>query len=39
MLVHALADRWGVSEVPPGKAVWAELKDRTDCEARVGNGW
>jgi serine/threonine-protein kinase RsbW len=39
MLVHALADRWGVSEVPPGKAVWAELNARPDGEARNGNAW
>ena len=34
-LVHVLADRWGVREVPPGKAVWAELNARPDREARI----
>jgi len=38
LLVDALADRWGVSEVPPGKAVWAELDARPDGEAGIGNG-
>lgn len=35
MLVHTLADRWGVRESPPGKAVWAELKAQRDGEARI----
>jgi serine/threonine-protein kinase RsbW len=39
MLVDALADRWGVRQTPPGKAVWAELDGRRDGEARIGNAW
>jgi anti-sigma regulatory factor (Ser/Thr protein kinase) len=33
VLVDALADRWGVLETPDGKAVWAELDTRRDCES------
>jgi serine/threonine-protein kinase RsbW len=36
LLVDALADRWGVREITPGKAVWAELDARPDGEARNG---
>lgn len=36
LLVDALAGKWGVREVPPGKAVWAELDTGPDGEA--GNG-
>ena len=35
-LVHVLADRWGVREVPPGKAVWVELNARPDRQATMG---
>lgn len=35
-LVHVLADRWGVREAPPGKAVWVELSARSGCQARIG---
>jgi serine/threonine-protein kinase RsbW len=39
LLVDALADRWGVRESSPGKAVWAELDARPDGEVRIGNAW
>ena len=39
MLVDALADRWGVRQTPPGKAVWVELKAQPDGEVRIGNAW
>ena len=38
LLVDALADRWGVREITPGKAVWAELDARPDDEAGNGTG-
>jgi serine/threonine-protein kinase RsbW len=38
LLVDALADRWGVREIPPGKAVWAELDARPDGDAGVETG-
>lgn len=38
LLVDALADRWGVRDVTPGKAVWAELDARPDDRARIGAG-
>lgn len=28
LIVDAMADRWGVDEVPPGKTVWFELDTR-----------
>jgi anti-sigma regulatory factor (Ser/Thr protein kinase) len=36
LLVDALADRWGIRDISPGKAVWAEL-DARDGEAGIGN--
>lgn len=39
MLVDALADRWGVRQTPPGKAVWAELDARLDGKETIGNAW
>jgi len=36
LLVDALADRWGVRQSPPGKAVWAELDARPNGEAGIG---
>jgi len=38
LLVDALADRWGIREISPGKAVWAELDARAHGEAGIGNG-
>ena len=29
MIVEAMADRWGVEDVPPGKVVWFELDAAT----------
>jgi serine/threonine-protein kinase RsbW len=38
LLVDELADRWGVREIPPGKAVWVELDARPNGGARIGAG-
>ena len=36
LLVEALADKWGVRDIPPGKAVWAELEARPDGDPGTG---
>ncbi|MDR3035719.1 MAG: ATP-binding protein [Kitasatospora sp.] len=38
LLVDALADRWGVRETSPGKAVWAELDAQPNGHAGNGAG-
>jgi len=35
LLVDALADRWGVRQTEPGKAVWAELDARPNGKAGI----